>query len=200
MIYRVLRVQARNRYLDQKARRLRKRASVGERPILGRHARFQLIDGSELGDIVLGNDVMVHGSLISQSGGKITLGDRVNIRRETVIGAVEQVVIGYGTIVSNNVTIMDNNNHPVGIAERRSMVESGWSTDAWLWKHSVSSPVTIGQDVWIGQHARIQKGVTIGDGAVVAANAVVTKDVPAGAVAAGNPAVIVRTSGSNGSL
>ncbi len=53
-------------------------------------------------------------------------------------------------------------------------------------------PITIGNDVWIGYGATIMSGVTIGDGAVVAANSLVTKDVPAYAVVAGNPAKIVK--------
>ena len=53
-------------------------------------------------------------------------------------------------------------------------------------------PITIGENVWIGCRALILKGVTIGDGAVVAAGAVVTKDVPANCVVAGNPAKIIK--------
>ena len=53
-------------------------------------------------------------------------------------------------------------------------------------------PVKIGSRVWIGCNSLIMKGVTIGDGAVVAAGSVVTKDVPAGAVCGGNPAKIIR--------
>lgn len=53
-------------------------------------------------------------------------------------------------------------------------------------------PVTIGNDVYIGHGAMIMPGVTIGDGAIVAANAVVTKDVPSYAIVAGNPARLVR--------
>ena len=52
--------------------------------------------------------------------------------------------------------------------------------------------MTIGNDVWIGSGAMILSGVTIGDGAVVAARAVVTKDVPPYAIVAGNPARLVR--------
>jgi maltose O-acetyltransferase len=53
-------------------------------------------------------------------------------------------------------------------------------------------PVTIGAGVWVGARAMILPGVTIGDGAVIAAGAVVTKDVPANTVVAGVPATVVR--------
>ncbi len=52
--------------------------------------------------------------------------------------------------------------------------------------------ITIGNDVWIGAGAVILSGVTIGDGAVIGTNAVVTKDIPAYAIAAGNPASVVK--------
>ena len=58
-------------------------------------------------------------------------------------------------------------------------------------------PVMIGDNVWIGDKATILPGVTIGDGAVIAANSVVTKDVPAYCVAAGNPAQIIRNNESS---
>jgi acetyltransferase-like isoleucine patch superfamily enzyme len=53
-------------------------------------------------------------------------------------------------------------------------------------------PVVLGDDVWVGAGAVILKGVTVGDGAVVAARAVVTRDVPADTVVAGNPARVVK--------
>lgn len=55
------------------------------------------------------------------------------------------------------------------------------------------APIKIGQRVFIGARCIILKGVTIGDGAVVGAGTVVSKDVPAGALAVGNPAVVVKT-------
>ena len=53
--------------------------------------------------------------------------------------------------------------------------------------------VTLGKNVWVGAHATILPGVTVGDNAVIAAGAVVTKDVPANTVAAGVPAKIIKT-------
>ena len=62
-----------------------------------------------------------------------------------------------------------------------------------LGKWSDSAPIVIGRNVWIGENARICKGVTIGDNCVIGAGAVVTKDIPANCVAVGNPARVVKT-------
>ncbi len=65
--------------------------------------------------------------------------------------------------------------------------------DAELRRHQeFGKPVTIGNDVWIGGKAVICPGVTIGDRSVIGAGSVVTKDVPAGMVVAGNPAKVIR--------
>lgn len=58
-------------------------------------------------------------------------------------------------------------------------------------------PVIIGSNVWFGDKATILPNVTIGDGAVIAANSVVTKDVPAYSVVAGNPAKIIKQVNKN---
>lgn len=54
------------------------------------------------------------------------------------------------------------------------------------------APIRLGKNVWVGAHATVLKGVTVGDDAVIAAGAVVTKDVPAGAIVAGVPARVIR--------
>jgi len=57
---------------------------------------------------------------------------------------------------------------------------------------AVTQPIEIGDDVWVGERACIMKGVKIGDGAIIAANAVVTKNIPSYCIAAGNPSVVVK--------
>ena len=69
--------------------------------------------------------------------------------------------------------------HPLDAAARREGLES-------------ASPVSIGDNVWVGGAAVICPGVTVGDNAVIGAGSVVTRDVPAGAVVAGNPARVLR--------
>ncbi|WP_216086794.1 DapH/DapD/GlmU-related protein [Ferrimonas balearica] len=70
--------------------------------------------------------------------------------------------------------------HPLEATPRRDGVE--WAR-----------PVTLGDDVWVGGGAILCPGVTVGDRAVIAAGAVVTKDVPADTVVAGNPARVIRS-------
>ncbi|HJA03811.1 MAG TPA: acyltransferase, partial [Candidatus Microbacterium stercoravium] len=65
--------------------------------------------------------------------------------------------------------------------------------DTWVFKQPLTSKgIVIGDDVWVGSHVMIVDGVTIGDRAMIAAGSIVTKDVPAGAVVAGNPARVKR--------
>ena len=61
-----------------------------------------------------------------------------------------------------------------------------------LQKHNVSLPIHVGHDVWIGQGAVVLKGVNIGNGAIVGASSIVTKDIPDYGIVAGNPAHLLR--------
>ena len=71
----------------------------------------------------------------------------------------------------------------------------GWEEgfDESTWKREIRGDTVVGNDVWIGMEAVIMPGVSIGDGAVVGAKAVVTHDVPPYAIVAGNPAKVVKT-------
>jgi acetyltransferase-like isoleucine patch superfamily enzyme len=99
----------------------------------------------------------------------------------TLICCAVRVEIGEGTQIGGGVMIFDTDFHPRGD-------DGKWLTDP----VAVAKPVVIGRNCFIGARAIILKGVTLGDGAVVGAGSVVTKSVPAGAVVAGNPAVVVK--------
>lgn len=89
------------------------------------------------------------------------------------------------------VTIGDN----VFLAPRVCIYTAGHPIDAGIRNMELeyAKPVTIGNDVWIGGNVVINPGVTIGDNVVIGSGSVVTKDIPSGVVAAGNPCKILRT-------
>ncbi|MCF1423041.1 MULTISPECIES: sugar O-acetyltransferase [Mangrovimonas] len=88
-----------------------------------------------------------------------------------------RVTIGRKTLIAPGVHIYTAR-HPLDIKERR------------VWEDC--SPVTIGEECWIGGHATLCPGVTIGDRSVIGAGSVVTKDIPADSLAVGNPARVVK--------
>lgn len=115
---------------------------------------------------------------------ELIIGDECKFAPFNHITCVNKIKIGNRAFVGKWVTITDN-----------SHGETDFNTlhiDPIKRPICSKGPVTIGNDVWIGDKATILAGVTIGDGAVIAANAVVTKDVPAYCVAAGNPARIIK--------
>lgn len=142
--------------------------------------------------IEIGNNCAIRGVLYAVENGKLKIGSYTYIGSNTQIGAIENVTIGNYVIISNYVRIIDNNNHPIGPEKRKEMSLSGFYNKNWEWNNSSRKPIVIGDNVWIGEFVRVLKGVTIGEGSIVGANAVVTKDVPPYTVVAGNPAKVVK--------
>lgn len=167
--------------------------------ILGKEVKFYktakvlLSCGAQPDNIVIENHVRIYGHLGSCANGTIRVGDFVQIGPGSIIRSVTQVDIGALTSISTNVIISDNNSHSVNPFDREIMQKTPAGSPERSWINSDSAPIIIGRNCWIGENSRICKGVVIGDGAVVAANAVVTKDIPANSIAAGNPAKIVKT-------
>lgn len=159
---------------------------------MGPHASVSFKDGSCKDDITMGDNVDVYGHLYTQSHGKIVIGNHCQIGLNVTIRSVELVSLGNNVVLSEGVMVTDNNSHPtVHLFEYYRSLQPPTST-LHLWKHSAHKPVIIEDNVWIGEHARIYKGVTIGKNSIIGANAVVTKDVPQNCIAVGNPAKIVK--------
>lgn len=142
--------------------------------------------------LTIGNNCEVCGIVSVKDKGIFSMGNFSEIRGNSVVGCVNYIKIGSYCIISNNVHIYDNNNHPTSPKMREEMCKNGFYGDAWDWRHSKSAPVIIEDNVWIGERCTILKGVRIGEGAIVACDSVVTHDVPPFSVAAGNPARIVK--------
>lgn len=122
-----------------------------------------------------------------RAGALVRIGHDVEINDHVHIAAVRSVTIGDDTLIASRVFISDHNHGDLdgpAIANGPNVPPAR--------RPLAVRPVDIGARVWIGEGALILPGVTIGDGAIVAGGAVVTRDVPAGAVVAGNPARITR--------
>jgi acetyltransferase-like isoleucine patch superfamily enzyme len=111
--------------------------------------------------------------------GKVVVGRHSGLNGTSIVSYVG-VTIGDNVLFGPDVIIMDSDGHP---ADRRLPD---------ILENKKMAPVTIGDHAWIGYGAILMKGVNVGHHAVVAANAVVTRDVPPHAVAAGNPARIIK--------
>jgi len=140
-----------------------------------------LRDPGAKGTISLGDGVWVErGAVLWAFNGSIRTNRDVYLGPHVTIYGHGGVEIGADTLVSMKATILSSNH---GIPPDGQKIRE--QPDELL-------PTKIGRDVWIGANAVILGGVTVGDGAVVAAGAVVTKDVEAGAVVAGVPARLLR--------
>lgn len=127
-------------------------------------------------------------NVIVWPGGKLSIGEDCYFAGSVDVWVMENIEIGNRALFSTDISIMDNNSHPIDSEERFRHSRRG-DTNVTIEKR----PILLGNDVWVGRSAIILKGVTIGDGAIIAAGSVVTSNVPAGAIAAGNPAKVVKT-------
>lgn len=114
----------------------------------------------------------------------ITIGNGCTIRNRNHITAINRIRIGNNLLTGNEVLISDNNHGSAAKDDLHIRPQ-----DRLL---SSKGEIIIGDNVWIGEKAVILGNVHIGDGAIIAANSVVTKDIPAYCIAAGIPAQIIK--------
>ncbi len=156
------------------------------------HARLAAATGRELdstnvvlgsaqvhgtANIQFGRDLMLYPGLYfeTQGSGAIAIGDGCVLSTGVHIVSMCEVRIGRGTMIGEYASIRDaNHTRAPGIPMRNA--------------GHVARPIIIGEEVWIGRGAAVLAGVTIGDGATIGANAVVTRDVAPGMVVVGVPA------------
>jgi len=144
------------------------------------------------GKFEIGNRVTINSSEISNpiggmehtilvSYGTISIGDDTGISNSAIV-AHDRITIGKRVKLGGNVKIYDTDFHSISYKKRLSSIDDDTKT----------MPVVIEDDVFVGAHCIILKGVKIGRGSVIGAGSVVTKDIPPLAIAAGNPAKVIR--------
>ena len=189
-------------YLRKRRTRLLKgKVDIHPSAILLDSAYFDYRTEEESKRIFIDEESMIGCNFIFESdSGVIKIGKRTFINAGTNIISINEIEIGDDVTIGWNIYIYDHDSHSLDYRFRKDDIERQredfyanrnfiFSKD---WSTVKSAPVKICNKVWIGFNAIILKGVTIGEGAIVAGGAVVTKDVPAWTVVAGNPATIVK--------
>lgn len=138
---------------------------------------LKLRDGAR---VLVGEGCVLDRDMTIECGGVLSIGARTIFGHHCTIAAYDHLSIGEDCLIAEMVSIRD---HDHCFADLTTPIRDQGMTKA---------PICIGRDVWIGGKATITKGVTIGDGAIIGANAVVTRDVPAYAIAVGIPARVIK--------
>lgn len=144
-------------------------------------------------EISVGDNCIISGVLITERENSfITIGNNVFVGGQTIFDCVEKVFVKDDVLISYGCLLADSDNHSLNYNIRKNDLldwRNGWKHD---WSTTKTSPIYIEKGVWIGARSIVLKGVTIGEGAVVAAGSVVTKDVPPYTIVGGNPARVIR--------
>lgn len=187
-----------NRLLGAK-RRFKNKMKVGEGTSF--LPQFTIIKPIKSPKVQIGKNCILGVKIVAE-GEKATFrfGDRVYIGKSQIICRTG-IEFESNILVAWGVTFYDHDSHSLDYKLRRDDItqqlndfksNKGNYLKSKNWKVVNSKPIKVCKDSWIGMNAVILKGVTIGEGAIVAACAVVTKDVSPYTVVAGNPAVVVK--------
>lgn len=150
---------------------LRHCTSVGAQPVVLGRPR---IDAT---DMTVGDYFQVwcgHRQTLITGWGRVRVGDRVFVNSGAIVFSAVEVVLGDDVALANEAYVMDSDSHGI---EGRPVKEE---------------PVRIGSGSWIGARAMVLPGVTIGARCVVAAGAIVSRDIPDDTLVGGNPARVIR--------
>lgn len=157
----------------------RQKIFAGKNAIVGKNVTFRLTDNARL--VIGDHSIIDDGSffILTKPEPELILGQHVGIGIGCLIACKTKMVIGDHTRLGAGVIIRDSTHeHKKGLR----LLET----------ETIIKPVTIGKNIWIGDRVMILPGVTIGDGAVISANSVVTHDVKPNTLVAGQPARAIK--------
>jgi acetyltransferase-like isoleucine patch superfamily enzyme/coenzyme F420-reducing hydrogenase beta subunit len=148
---------------------------MGEQQVSTSHKETRLLLEPNAKMMVNGSYLICAGSYIRVvKNGELILNSGF-INEDVQITCASKITIGSGCVIARDVVIRDYDGHTIQLPN-----------------YEIAKPIEIGNHVWIGNRAMILKGVKIGNGSIIAAGAVVTKDVPAKTVVAGIPAKVIK--------
>jgi acetyltransferase-like isoleucine patch superfamily enzyme len=151
--------------------------------------RLKHVSGNQLS---VGENSIIHADIsFEESGGSVQIGSRTFVGRSHLV-CYRSLMIGDDVIMSWGITVVDHDSHSLEWEKRCDDVRD-WGKGQKNWQHIAHAPVVIGNKAWVGFNVSILKGVTIGEGAVIGACSVVTRDIPPYSVVVGNPARVVRS-------
>lgn len=141
--------------------------------------------------VIIGDRSMIDGDIIFECDkASVQIGDNTFIGGSKLICS-KRITIGNDVLIAWGCTIVDHNSHAVKFSLRKKDV-SEWMAGRKDWRYVEQKEVVICDKSWIGFNSIILKGVTIGQGAIVGAGSVVTKDVEPWTIVGGNPARVIR--------
>jgi galactoside O-acetyltransferase len=155
--------------------------------------------------LTIGKDCIINANIVFEDkSGKISIGDRCYIGYSTNILSRNNVKIGNDVTIAWNVTIYDHDSHSINWEDRSKVVRTFFNDYGKSicyknidWNGVKSAPIIIADKVWIGFDVVILKGVTIGEGSIIGARSVVTKNVEPYTIVAGNPAKFIKNIDKN---
>ncbi len=147
--------------------------------------------------IRIGEDSVLNAHLIFHRPATFCMGARSYVGARTSLHIAESISIGDDVMISWGCTLIDTDMHSLAFSKRARDVliaghRNGLRSQDKDWTAVQSAPIRIQDKVWVGFQAIILKGVTLAEGCVVGAGSVVTTDVPAWTLVAGNPARVIR--------
>ncbi len=142
--------------------------------------------------INIGDNCLINGRLVTETKKSIiNIASNVFIGGNTIIDCLSEIEILDNVLISYECVLSDHDSHSTKSSERVNDLNR-FQLGKMVWDEVETRKIKIEKNAWIGMRSIVLKGVTIGEGAIVAAGSVVTKDVPSYTLVAGNPAIVKK--------